>query len=159
MEKVGFEPRLPAPTAHTAHSSEVSSLSVLQTVAECVLYYYLTKKNENYKSLVRRSYRRRGKSQVRRGQCWDGFPACSAANSQHAWQLAALTAARGDVSSCVSAVGPSFWVLSVAAERPSLGVCVVPQQCRRELGEMAISIFSLENSRRADLVTHRLWDE
>uniref|UniRef100_A0A5F9C6X8 Nuclear receptor corepressor 2 n=1 Tax=Oryctolagus cuniculus TaxID=9986 RepID=A0A5F9C6X8_RABIT len=36
-----------------------------QTVAECVLYYYLTKKNENYKSLVRRSYRRRGKSQVR----------------------------------------------------------------------------------------------
>lgn len=38
-----------------------------QTVAECVLYYYLTKKNENYKSLVRRSYRRRGKSQVRGG--------------------------------------------------------------------------------------------
>lgn len=34
-------------------------------MAECVLYYYLTKKNENYKSLVRRSYRRRGKSQVR----------------------------------------------------------------------------------------------
>lgn len=42
-------------------------LSAPQTVAECVLYYYLTKKNENYKSLVRRSYRRRGKSQVRRG--------------------------------------------------------------------------------------------
>lgn len=36
-------------------------------MAECVLYYYLTKKNENYKSLVRRSYRRRGKSQVRGG--------------------------------------------------------------------------------------------
>lgn len=36
-------------------------------MAECVLYYYLTKKNENYKSLVRRSYRRRGKSQVRAG--------------------------------------------------------------------------------------------
>lgn len=45
-------------------------LSALQTVAECVLYYYLTKKNENYKSLVRRSYRRRGKSQVRRGVGW-----------------------------------------------------------------------------------------
>lgn len=45
-------------------------LSVPQTVAECVLYYYLTKKNENYKSLVRRSYRRRGKSQVRGGVCW-----------------------------------------------------------------------------------------
>lgn len=45
-----------------------ASLSLFpQTVAECVLYYYLTKKNENYKSLVRRSYRRRGKSQVRGG--------------------------------------------------------------------------------------------
>lgn len=46
------------------------SLCVPQTVAECVLYYYLTKKNENYKSLVRRSYRRRGKSQVRGGRGW-----------------------------------------------------------------------------------------
>lgn len=45
-------------------------LSAPQTVAECVLYYYLTKKNENYKSLVRRSYRRRGKSQVRPGVGW-----------------------------------------------------------------------------------------
>lgn len=49
------------------HRTRRSSLSGLQTVAECVLYYYLTKKNENYKSLVRRSYRRRGKSQVRDG--------------------------------------------------------------------------------------------
>lgn len=37
---------------------------VFQTVAECVLFYYLTKKNENYKNIVRRNYRRRGRSQV-----------------------------------------------------------------------------------------------
>lgn len=37
---------------------------LFQTVAECVLFYYLTKKNENYKNIVRRNYRRRGRSQV-----------------------------------------------------------------------------------------------
>lgn len=40
------------------------SLFFFQTVAECVLFYYLTKKNENYKNIVRRNYRRRGRSQV-----------------------------------------------------------------------------------------------
>lgn len=64
--EAGLEPRPAAPAAHTA----LSAVSRPQTVAECVLYYYLTKKNENYKSLVRRSYRRRGKSQVRAGRPW-----------------------------------------------------------------------------------------
>uniref|UniRef100_A0A3P9AIK9 Nuclear receptor corepressor 2 n=1 Tax=Esox lucius TaxID=8010 RepID=A0A3P9AIK9_ESOLU len=38
------------------------------TVAECVLFYYLTKKNENYKNIVRRNYRRRGRSQQQQQQ-------------------------------------------------------------------------------------------
>ena len=108
-------------------------------MAECVLYYYLTKKNENYKSLVRRSYRRRGKGQVRRGR--GGLPACSGA-------------ACGDIS-CFSAAGPSVWAPSVVAGRPSLGVFLLSQQQRRDLGEMAPSTVSLENSRTPGLVTHR----
>lgn len=112
-------------------------------MAECVLYYYLTKKNENYKSLVRRSYRRRGKGQVRRGRGGlpGGLPACSGA-------------ACGDIS-CFSAAGPSVWAPSLAAGRPSLGVFLLSQQQRRDLGEMAASTLSLENSRTPGLVTHR----
>lgn len=52
---------------HPKNFGLIASFLERKTVAECVLYYYLTKKNENYKSLVRRSYRRRGKSQVRCG--------------------------------------------------------------------------------------------
>lgn len=44
--------------------TRVMTHGVFQTVAECVLFYYLTKKNENYKNIVRRNYRRRGRSQV-----------------------------------------------------------------------------------------------
>uniref|UniRef100_G1QPK9 Nuclear receptor corepressor 2 n=1 Tax=Nomascus leucogenys TaxID=61853 RepID=G1QPK9_NOMLE len=53
---------------HPKNFGLIASFLERKTVAECVLYYYLTKKNENYKSLVRRSYRRRGKSQVRSKQ-------------------------------------------------------------------------------------------
>ncbi|XP_018118159.1 nuclear receptor corepressor 2 isoform X8 [Xenopus laevis] len=41
----------------------IASFLERKTVSDCVLFYYLTKKNENYKSLIRRNYRRRGKNQ------------------------------------------------------------------------------------------------
>ncbi|XP_069817054.1 nuclear receptor corepressor 2 isoform X15 [Dendropsophus ebraccatus] len=41
----------------------IASFLERKTVSDCVLFYYLTKKNENYKNLLRRNYRRRGKGQ------------------------------------------------------------------------------------------------
>lgn len=100
-------------------------------MAECVLYYYLTKKNENYKSLVRRSYRRRGKGQVRGGRRavgpWGQFPACSAAL-------------------------PSCGFRSGVAGTPLLGMRGLPQQRRTELGGMA-ALFSAWKILELSLVT------
>ena len=122
------------------------SLCVPQTVAECVLYYYLTKKNENYKSLVRRSYRRRGKSQVRGGRArlWGLVPGvpCGRWREGGGWRVtvSARAAAR-------RARAPSG-----AAGRPCLGVFGPPQRQRGAPGERPLPFPSLENSRTPGLV-------
>ncbi|XP_043924467.1 nuclear receptor corepressor 2 isoform X3 [Protopterus annectens] len=48
---------------HPKNFGLIASCLERKTVSDSVLYYYMSKKNEHYKNLMRRNYRRRGKNQ------------------------------------------------------------------------------------------------
>ncbi|XP_041058045.1 nuclear receptor corepressor 2 isoform X3 [Carcharodon carcharias] len=48
---------------HPKNFGHLTTFLERKKVADCVLYYYLSKKSENYKAQLRRNYRRRGRSQ------------------------------------------------------------------------------------------------